>query len=149
MPAGEEKHKIKSSNHKLIEARNSPGPSMMAWISVRSSSLASNLIPSGGCLTSSANSFEIFLMTFGAKFSTLEVYTKYKQPKCKSLNSKFHHQILTAMMMSEYQNRLAEFENSSIQVRWKQILLLLALLILANLINKESKKARLNHVFPK
>lgn len=46
-------------------------------MSETSSSFGIILIPSGGCLIKSANSLDTFRITFGAKFSTFEVYVFY------------------------------------------------------------------------
>lgn len=56
-----------------------PGPSTIAWISETSSSFGITLIPSGGVFINSANSFDIFLNTFGARFSTFEDLIKIKK----------------------------------------------------------------------
>lgn len=50
-----------------------PGPSIVAWMSVMSSSLVNTLIPSGGSLDKLVSSFATCLMIWGWRFSTFEL----------------------------------------------------------------------------
>ena len=52
---------------------NSQGPSIVACMSVMSSSFTYSLIPSGGLEESSIISLDIRRMTCGGRFSTLEL----------------------------------------------------------------------------
>jgi len=67
--------------HTHGEREGGPGPSISAYMVVKSSSLTTTLIPSGGVSSRFFNSFASFLMTFGGRFSLVAYMSREDHEK--------------------------------------------------------------------